>query len=245
MVGKTLAESQRTLTGSHKLKFGSLFLALILVLAVPPLLPRGTVLSVGIQVFYTLIFLSGLATVSEERSTFRIGLALVVPAIVLNWAAVWVESLALDVIGDALIVIFLVHLGYNLLRHVLGARQVDAEMIYGVLCVYLMLGLIWGVGYQVLDKVQPGSFHVPDQMVAAESGVANPDRSVLLYFSYVTITTLGYGDVTPVNDVARSLSMLEALLGQLFLVVLVARLVGMYTAAQSAELPREDREDGG
>jgi hypothetical protein len=94
--------------------------------------------------------------------------------------------------------------------------------IQGAVAIYLMLALIWGSLYQVVSLVDPNAF--------SGNGVAPGlplRRQTLYYFSFITLTTVGYGDVTPVAPLARSLAMLEALTGQLFPVILIARLVAM------------------
>jgi voltage-gated potassium channel Kch len=98
-----------------------------------------------------------------------------------------------------------------ILNHVLRADQVDAETLYGAVCVYFLFAALWGVLY----------------VLTAGSRF---DAGPMMYYSFVTITTLGYGDITPATELARLLALLEAVLGQLFLVILVARLVGVYTA---------------
>jgi len=84
--------------------------------------------------------------------------------------------------------------------------------------VYLLLGLLWAVWYDSIEVLQPGSFGV-----SAQKGEASLPQ--LAYFSFTTLTTLGFGDIVPLRSLARSLVMLEALVGQLFPVILIARLV--------------------
>jgi hypothetical protein len=106
-------------------------------------------------------------------------------------------------------------------RHALRAGVVDAEHIFAALDAYLLAGLIFAVCYWLLDQTWPASFGV-----AAES---NLDLAHAIYFSFVTIATLGYGDVVPASDSARGLAILEAVGGQIYLTVLVARLVSLYS----------------
>jgi hypothetical protein len=106
-------------------------------------------------------------------------------------------------------------------RHALRARVVDAEHIFAALDAYLLTGLIFGVCYWMLDQTWPASFGV-----AAASDL---DLSRAIYFSFVTIATLGYGDIVPASDAARGLVILEAVSGQMYLTVLVARLVSLYS----------------
>jgi hypothetical protein len=163
--------------------------------------------------------------VSESKKRFYIGLALWVPAV----AGVWMDLLAptSSTLAGApvLITFFFIYTAYRILRHVSQAEEVTSEVIYGALCVYLLLGYIWGMFYFGLETYQPGSIQMNPGSSPTE-GLA----SHCIYFSYITLTTLGYGDFSPLSAGARALAMVEALVGQLFLAVLVARLVGMYIA---------------
>jgi len=105
-------------------------------------------------------------------------------------------------------------------RYALRARVVDAEHIFAALDAYLLAGLIFAVCYWLLDQAWPTSFGV--------ASASNLDLAHAIYFSFVTIATLGYGDVVPASDATRGLAILEAVSGQMYLTVLVARLVSLY-----------------
>jgi hypothetical protein len=98
------------------------------------------------------------------------------------------------------------------------AATVDAEHLYAALSAYLLAGIYFGVLYWVLEQVWPGSFTKNDEF----------SRVSAIYFSFVTLATLGYGDIAPRTDIARGLAIIEGVGGQLFLAVLVARLVSLY-----------------
>jgi hypothetical protein len=102
---------------------------------------------------------------------------------------------------------------------------VTAELILGAINVYLMIGMAFAFLYGLIEHLQPGSF----TGLAAFSGA--PERVIeFVYFSFVTMTTLGYGDVSPLTSYAMTASYAEAMFGQLYLAILVARLVGLYIA---------------
>jgi len=114
------------------------------------------------------------------------------------------------------------------LREVLSHQRVTSETISGALCVYLLVALIWSQVYTVLEASDPGSFRLPE---GAGGGFAL--QQALTYFSVVTQTTLGYGDVVPATPAARSLAIGQAIFGQLYLAVLIARLVALEIAHRS------------
>jgi voltage-gated potassium channel len=93
------------------------------------------------------------------------------------------------------------------------------------MCGYLLLGIIWGLLYSAVETASPGSFSLPSPK-DTDAVAARPDRGTLTYYSVITLTTVGYGDVTPTTPLARTLAWMEAVTGQFYLAVLVAGLVG-------------------
>ncbi|MHB8900006.1 MAG: potassium channel family protein, partial [Thermoguttaceae bacterium] len=113
---------------------------------------------------------------------------------------------------------------FGILRTIL-ARDPSGDAIPGALCGYLLLGIIWTLLYSAVDTAFPGSFNMPSR---GDTDIANalPASGVLSYFSFITLATVGYGDVTPATPLARTLAWMEAVTGQFYLAVLVAGLVG-------------------
>ena len=119
--------------------------------------------------------------------------------------------------------------------HAVAGGRVTGDRISAAICVYLLMGFLWAYVYGLIESLSPGSFKLlPVEIQPGEGALVAsfPGRefSQLVYFSFVTITTLGYGDITPANPLTRVLTTVEALMGQIYLVVLVARLVGLHIA---------------
>ncbi|MEM9373817.1 MAG: potassium channel family protein [Planctomycetota bacterium] len=123
-------------------------------------------------------------------------------------------------------------------RRVLHTRAVTAALISAAIGVYLLCGIVWSVGFHALETIQPGSIisNTSPNPVSADD---------LHYFSFVTLTTLGYGDLSPASAIARSLATAEALFGQLFLVVLLGRVVSLQIAAQPNNEPHAGMDGAG
>ena len=125
----------------------------------------------------------------------------------------------------ALIGFLLVAIAYTL-RRVVVTNDISADRLVGAVCIYLLLGVIWAFSYTLVELTNPGSF----------SGfVPGSDRgwdSEWLYFSFVTMTTLGYGDLLPVSATARALAYLQAVFGQFYVAMLVAGLVSAYISGR-------------
>ncbi len=125
-----------------------------------------------------------------------------------------------------------------LLRHLFQESLVTFDTISAALCAYLLLGVLWAFLYSTIVVFQPDAFLAPasGQEQIMRFGAAN--SAMPLYFSYVTLTTLGYGDIVPLSMSARMFTTLEAIMGQMFLAVLVARLVGLHIAQDARRAPR-------
>ena len=114
---------------------------------------------------------------------------------------------------------------YHILRAILGG-QVSGDEIFGAVCGYLLLGIIWALLYSAIETAWPGSFSESAALKSLD-GKATVDRNILTYYSFITLATVGYGDVTPVAPLARTLAWIEAIAGQIYLATLVAGLVGL------------------
>lgn len=173
-------------------------------------------------VLFTLVMCTGLiATGSRRKPAF----ALVSFALAATWLnQLWPERCpALTFILPA--VAFLGVVIASLLKFILRAKRVDANVLCAGISVYLILGLLWGLAYTLVAQVNPNAFAFsgPTGTTAVMSGFT------AIYFSFTTLATLGYGDITPAADVARMLAMVEAMTGTLFVGVMIARLVSLYS----------------
>lgn len=163
------------------------------------------------------------STSGHGRATLYLGTS----GLLLNLGALgYPLSYHLSVAGHALLVCFYGYCATTLVHHILFShgRRVRRETIYESICAYLLLGFFWGTLYSFLEHLFPGSFHLDPALHEAPL-----NWSDLIYHSFVTLTTLGYGDLVPVAPVARSLTLLESVTGVFYGTALVARLVTLYT----------------
>ncbi|MGB3363794.1 MAG: potassium channel family protein [Thermodesulfobacteriota bacterium] len=123
-------------------------------------------------------------------------------------------------------ILFFFFLTGTLVEHILNSEEVSTDTLYGAVCVFLLLGLLWASIYGFLEYISPGIIFVHNNSEATKLLNSNE----IIYYSYTTLTTLGYGDITSLTPEGRIISVLEAIVGQLFLAFLVARLVAIYTA---------------
>jgi len=208
-------------------RYAALFCALLATVTIGPLLEA---LSFGHRLMELLLFGSLISAVfpmgrSLQRSVL-LGLVLVVQA--LRWLAEDIGSPLVQVAGAVLWCVLGALAAYHAVRYSLSSVKVHTEQLYAALSAYLLIGICGGVIFATLSAYQPSSMLIGGQAARAGLGMGGA-----IYFSFVTLATLGYGDITPASSVMRGLAVLEAIAGQLYLALLVARLVGLRSAAHS------------
>jgi hypothetical protein len=165
----------------------------------------------------------------------RVALGLALSAAVLELASLWRGHLVLSSVQVVLGVALLVLAVLALFRHLLRARRVTTEQILASITLLLLLGMVFTVLYGLLDRLPLDPVAFRGLSESAGAGLSSPRSYELHYFSFVTLTTLGYGDITPLHPVARSVATIEALAGQLYIALLVARLVALHVTSAPTE----------
>ncbi len=172
--------------------------------------------------FFSLVVISGVLAVAR-RPLITIPMLLIALAnLVVRWLNGHSPALGLDVWDEGLSLLTLLVLTVVVLAQVFRPGRITPPRIMGAVAVYLLLGLMWAYAYHLLVRFQPGAFQMANPPAPGTDWKAS-----LVYYSFVTLTTVGYGDIVPVHPFARSLANLEALIGQLFPAILIARLVSL------------------
>ena len=127
--------------------------------------------------------------------------------------------------AQSLLTLLLGLFAVSILKYVLRRGHVTADKIYAAICVYLLIGYAWAFAYSAMEQLNPGSFSASNEPIAMHVYAARSPQ--MGYFSFVTLTTCGYGDIIPRSQAARTFAVLEAVMGQMYLAILVARLVGL------------------
>ncbi len=174
----------------------------------------------AVRAVLSLIIISGVIATARNRRFVAVTTTFTLVFLFVGWEGVQRPTLYLDVLNDVGALLFFGFFVALILRQVLRAGSITWHRVEGAVAVYLLMGLLWAFAYDIVELLQPGSFSLNTQ----SSGGALPE---LAYFSFTTLTTLGLGDILPVNALTRSLAVLEGLVGQLFPVILIARLVAM------------------
>ena len=212
-----------------KRKEGRHLALLILLLLLFVLAPLGVTLRYGVLILDVIgaaILLSGTYAISERKKLYWVTLAMAIVAVVLSCLILVFPGEWLVLLSNVCILALLAMFSVSILGDVLRAGRVTANKIYGALCVYLLVGFTFAFIYAILEQLQPGSFSVPEETGQAADYMGKVMR--MRYFSFVTLTTVGFGDIVPRSAAARTFATLEAIMGQIYLAVLVARLVGLH-----------------
>jgi hypothetical protein len=169
---------------------------------------------------FSLIIISGVIATVGDRRIVALAIALAAGSLFLEWEGFERSNLYLRLFNDLYSLLFLGFLVILILRQVLRTGPITARRVQGSVAIYLLLGIFWALCYEIVELLQPGSFGI----FGKKGNAALPQ---LAYFSFTTLTTLGLGEIVPLRPLARSFVILEALVGQLFPVLLIARLVAM------------------
>ena len=209
--------------GKHRIgHFRFLLFAIVLMFALRPFLEGYVNIGLLTDIFFFLILLSGAYAFSYQRRTFLVVLFIAVPTLLLGVTSHFLASEPIEIAKRIGIALFLGYVLVIILSHIFREKEVTEDLITGAVCAYLLIGMLWTFVFYFLELAHEGSF--------AHSNQALHDIGAFLYFSFVTLTTLGYGDVVPLTGPARSLAILEAVMGQLYLAITIARLVGVHAS---------------
>jgi voltage-gated potassium channel len=218
-------------------RYAILFYSLLLTLAVVPLRRALGFPTSLLELFLAINLLAAVVPIGS-RKTRRVLLPFLMVVLAVRVSTAWLDLVTLASVNLALWTVVALLAAASALRFALGAQAVDREHLYAGLSAYLLAGIFFGVFYWVLEQTWPGSLAIP-----GEGAQSNFSLTVAIYYSFVTLTTLGYGDIAPRSNVARGLAILEAVAGQLYLAVMIARLVSLY-ASGAGKGNQRDAQDG-
>ena len=197
-----------------------LLISLLSLILLTPLFEGIVALTTLLDIFVTIIFLLSLYAISHKGRSIHIAVGLLLPVVAGMWLTYFVHIPYLRLVADCCAILFFAFTIILILSSLLREYDITLDVIYGAVAVYLLMALMWAFVFDVIETLRPGSYQV----------TTNPlhgTRVHFVYYSFVTITTVGYGDILPVSLTARAFSIVEMITGQVYLVVLIARLVGI------------------
>jgi voltage-gated potassium channel Kch len=225
-----LPEKQPAHIGLRRYSAAEFLVVLLLFFITAPfveLFRNGLVLELALM---TLVLVSGVLAVGKSRRTLVLAMVFVTPALVARWS----YHLRPDVVSvEYFLVSALLFISFLILRFItfiLRAPRVNSEVLCAGLSTYLMMGLLWSFAYRLVAEIDPHAFAITVNAIPNEPIVGFK----AIYFSLITLSTVGYGDIVPVSNIARMLSAMEAIVGTLYITVFIARLVALYSAQSPA-----------
>jgi hypothetical protein len=199
-----------------------LVMLVVTLFVVTPLASSATISSEIMLCFLAALTITGVAVVSARRSVVIVVIVLAVAGIALDWAAHFGHQSGLRILDHLVRLAFVLLLAVIVTVQVFRPGNVTHHRVQGALSVYLLAGLAWSYAFDLVWVLNSGAF----RLTGASDTIAGR-TGMLRYFSFVTLTTLGYGDILPISPAARSLATSEALFGQLYPAVMIARLISL------------------
>jgi hypothetical protein len=186
----------------------------------------------------TAVLISAIYAIGQKKVFIVVGILLAAPLMLSMWLSflkiTWLQ-ISVNLSGVAFFAFIIIHI----LRFIFSREEITKDLIAGAAVVYLLTAILWTYAYRFIEIIQPGSFAIAQSQAIG-------DQSPFLYYSFVTLTTLGYGDIFPVTTAAKSCAVLEAVIGQLYLVITVAWLVGVHISqsmAKKSYLAKQQSQD--
>lgn len=205
----------------------ALLVVLLLMIVVGPLLAIEESWFIA-ELMFDAILLAGVYSVGPGRQRWPF-LALTVVTLAVRWGELLSGVRGLDVSALGITAVWIAYAVSIIIGHLFRRRDVTVDTILGAVVTYLLAAVAFNMVFQIIELGSPGSFSgLPDGIPQDRAALSD----AMMYFSLVCITTMGYGDVVPVSELARPLAVVEGVFGQLYLAVMIARLVGLHLATE-------------
>jgi hypothetical protein len=210
--------------------------AILALMLVQPLFASHAFAQTLLTMMLAAVLLSAVYAFRASKIYFVAATALMVPTFVARFALAFTFNWTVELLATVLSALFLLVTVVALVSRLFSVRSVTLDMISAAVCAYLLMGIAWGFLFAAVELVHPNSFSAA-LLPSGPSSAAPLFRSfhTFVYYSFVTLTTTGYGDIVPVSDPARILSILEAVVGTLYIAILISRLVSLELARSMKE----------
>lgn len=204
-----------------------LMVSLFLLLIIFPLFNQTIYGKLIFKILFSLLSFLSLYAVSSKKILFFIGIALLIPFIFFEWITVFFDFHLFELLFHVFSLSFFIFVIAALLRKVFFHARITLDLVFGAVCIYVLIGIAFSQVYAAVNWAVPFSFHENvDQAMIFHDMISETEK--FIYFSFVTLTTLGFGDISPVSTPARFFSIIEALIGQLYIATSITRVVSLY-----------------
>jgi len=219
--------SRQSLLHWPKHSFLGILITLVGLLIITPIIRDQLLITLTLQIFFPLFIIATIYSLSSHKKALIVGILLALPALLLDWSNLYYKNIWILIGGHLFSLFFLVFAALILSKRIFNSIYSGKSHIYGAISVYLLSGIIFALLYSIIDISKPGSFFGSHPFDFSTMEGASSHLQQFIYFSFVTLTTLGYGDITPATEVTQSFSISEAFYGQLFIATVIARLVSL------------------
>lgn len=206
------------------------FLAIMAIFFIVPSFEKNFYTHLLLQCSFFLLIFSSIYAIDAQRSVLILCLFFLIPCIYFDLLSYQYDSLLNMSIAYGFSWAFTLLAIVVLMRKILSAGLVNVDLIFGALMVYLLAGILWAKFYFIENMIAPGSFHGAGILDFDSATLVNAyeQQFNFLYYSFATLATLGMGDITPLSHLAKSLTAIEAMFGQLFVAIIIAKLVSVW-----------------
>ena len=214
-----------------KLRFYHVFFMQVALILLLPVFRESEIRAIFLNGLYTVVFLIIMYNLSRGVAKplylFMIG----VPWIIFAWlSVVFVHILWVQLVSAFFMVLFFGYTTALIFQQIVKDKDVSSNTLFGAASIYMSLGLTWTGVYTLVELIHPLSFQI-----SGDPGAKISRISELIYFSFTTLTTLGYGDISPKTTMAQSLAILEAMTGVLYMALIIGMLVGIYSSSSKSD----------
>lgn len=222
-------------------EYYSLLLIFLFLLFILRPYDRGIVYLAVWKACLTLVFFTSIFNCKHHRSIRILATILGIPTFIMTWVNLFDHNEIILVINAFLSVLFISSIAASILFDVIRRARVTLETLRGVVCAYFMIAFAFAYIYYLVEFIQPGTIYFADRVVSIHS---YPQfLSEMLYFSFVTLLTIGYGDITAALDIGQTFAVIEGMIGQFYIAILVARIVSVYAFYSDKRLLKNIEQD--
>jgi len=210
-------------------RFLVLLISLVIYFASFPIVENLTIAKHLLSFFYLLIIFSAVFSISDTKKPLFISSSFLLLTLTFRWLHYFYQLDTFYLLELSSTCLFWSYVASYILRFIINQQYITAELVYAAIAVYFIIGLIWTSAYQIIELNTPHAFSIVNEVATQKQELFFQ----MWYFSMVTLTTLGYGDITPITMTARSFVILEAMTGQFYLAILIASLIGRRVAQKN------------
>ncbi len=205
---------------------------LIVLLVIEPIVSSHGILQSMFDILLVVVLAVLVLAMANEKGWRLVAVFFCVPAAALSLGGHLMSTTHQNIglsIGQGLAALFFILVAGKIIATIIWTREISLDSIYGAVCGYLLIGVAWGLAYTVVQFTDPEAFDM-SEVLQHQLDEAEGTRNLFVYYSFVTLTTVGYGDLTPSTEVARTLAWVESVVGQLYLGILIAGLMSALVA---------------